>query len=77
MAIAGVDSRVPASRWLDIAYAIVADAPHAYLKAMSEQLVIASAKLRPDRDTWGLLPEHQAMARTLPEGAALRQARGR
>jgi hypothetical protein len=55
-------SRAPASTYLDAIYAIVADAPHEVLKEMAKQLTIAGAKIAPDRETWGLLPEHQMLA---------------
>lgn len=61
LALAGLDSRVSAAVWLDAIYAIVAEAPVELLKKMHGQIVIESAKLRPDRDTWGATPEHVAM----------------
>lgn len=63
LALAGLDdSRVPASRYCDAIYAIVADAPHDVLKDLFKQLTIQGAAAAPDRDTWGLLPEHQMLA---------------
>lgn len=63
MALGGIDSRAPADVWLDTIYAIVAEAPGEKLEKINEQLVIHSARMRPDRETWGALPEHQALMR--------------
>lgn len=79
LALAGMteDSRVPVSRYLDALYAIVADAPHDVLKELAKNLTIAGARIAPDRDTWGLLPEHQALQGALkPQADVPRMSRG-
>lgn len=66
LALAGLDdSRVHASTYCDAIYAIVADAPHDVLDELLKQLTVSGAAAAPDRDTWGLLPEHQAIAGAL------------
>lgn len=65
LALHGIDTRVACSTWLDAVYAIVATAPMEVLKALDQQLLIASARIAPDRETWGLLPEHQRAMRGL------------
>lgn len=72
LVLAGLgDPRAPASDYLDALYAIVADAPHDVLKELAKQITIAGAKLAPDRDTWGLLPEHQALAGAMKPAAEI------
>lgn len=62
LALAGVDpSRVPLATYLDVLYAIVMEAPHTALEKTYDQIVIQAARMNPDRETWGLLPEHQAL----------------
>jgi hypothetical protein len=56
-----VDSRVSAAVWWDALYAIVVDAPHEQLEKLYDQIVLKSHQLRPDRATWGLLPDQVAM----------------
>lgn len=69
LALAGFnDSRADAGSWLDAVYAIVADAPHEVIKEMYKQITLAGARIAPDRDTWGLLPEHQAIAGGMKPG---------
>lgn len=63
LALAGVDLRTPFDVWLDAVYAVLMEAPHEALAKMRDQVVIQSARLRPDRETWGLLPEHQERMR--------------
>lgn len=72
--------RASAACWFDAAYAIIVDAPHQALEKLFEHLVRAQARAEPDRDTWGVLPEHQrlmqkaaAVANTNPTA---RRARG-
>lgn len=63
LALAGLDdSRVPAATYCDAIYAIVADAPHDTLKDLFKQLAIQGAAAAPDRESWGLLPEHQMLS---------------
>jgi hypothetical protein len=63
LALAGVDLRTSFDVWLDAVYAVLMEAPHEALAKMRDQIVIQSARLRPDRETWGLLPEHQEQMR--------------
>jgi len=69
LALAHVTLQTPLSTWLDAVYAAYVAAPHEALQAAAKQMVIQSARLRPDRDTWGKLPEHQALAGKLGRGA--------
>lgn len=74
--LAGVDeSRAPAARWLDAVYAIVMRAPHEVLEKMQSQLTIQTARLRPDRETWGLLPDQVAASAKLVGDAGARRGR--
>jgi hypothetical protein len=68
LTLAGVGLRMPASEWLDAVYAVYLNAPHELLEKAHKQMVIGAARLRPDRETWGLLPEHQALGRGLVKG---------
>lgn len=62
LALAGVDLRTELGTWLDAVYALWIDQPGAdVLTSASRALVIASAKAAPDRETWGALPEQQAL----------------
>lgn len=61
LALSGVDSRVPAATWFDAVYAIVVEAPHELLEKLHAQLTISSARLRPDRSTWGATPDQVAL----------------
>jgi hypothetical protein len=61
LALAGFDSRVAAATWFDALYAIVVDAPGEILEKLHGDIVIQTARLRPDRETWGALPEHVAL----------------
>lgn len=65
MALAGVDSRAPAAVFLDALYAIVVDAPHEGLEKLNDQITLKTHQLRPDRDTWGLLPDQVAMTKKI------------
>ncbi len=62
LVLAGVDLSVPASDWLDAVWAAYVDSPHDLLKKLQREVVIATAKIMPDRSTWGLLPEQQKLA---------------
>jgi len=53
--------RVSAACWFDAAYAIIMEAPHEALEKMFDQLTRAQARAEPDRETWGVLPEHQRL----------------
>jgi hypothetical protein len=59
--------------WLDAVWAVYADAPHETLKKLHEEMVKKSAMLRPEeaRETWGVAPEHVAMAGRLGRGQGL------
>jgi hypothetical protein len=50
-------------------YAILADAPHEVLEKLRDRMVVAEATADPERAraTWGLLPDHQAMAGNLAD----------
>lgn len=61
LALAGLDLRTPLADWLDAVWAIYVDAPHSVLKDMGRERVVRAAQLRPDRDTWGKLPEQRAL----------------
>jgi hypothetical protein len=65
LALAGIDLRVPADTWLDAVYAIVVEAPHEVLEKVHGQFIVASARIAPDRDSWGALPEHVALTNKL------------
>lgn len=73
LGLAGLDLSTDLATWLDAVYAAYADAPHDVLKELMAGVVKAEARLRPQdaRATWGLTPEHQAMAGKLgAKGAA-------
>jgi hypothetical protein len=75
LALAGVDLRTSASTWLDAVYALWIDQPgDGILAKAHRQLVIASAKLMPDRETWGALPEQQALGVARMTGGTAGQA---
>lgn len=61
LALAGIDLRVSAACWFDAVYAIIMEAPHDALEKMFDHLVKATARADPDRETWGMLPEHQRL----------------
>lgn len=65
LALAGMDLHVPVSNWLDAVWAVYVDAPHKLLTDLAKERVVRAAQLRPDRDTWGATPEHQALGRGL------------
>jgi hypothetical protein len=62
LALAGVDLNAPLPVWLDASWAAYLDAPHALIEDAARELVLGAARLRPDRETWGLRPEHRALA---------------
>ena len=66
LALAGIGLHTPLSDWLDAVYAAYLDGPpEETLKKAHQQTVIGAAKLRPDRDTWGLEPDHRALGQGL------------
>ena len=69
LSLAGIDSRAPVSTYLSAVYAIVAEAPHEVLERLMGYMVTQSAIIAPDRENWGVLPEHQAMSRGLTTDA--------
>lgn len=59
--MAGVDDRTPISAALDVVQVIVMEIPGDELKKWRRELDRALWRVRPpDRETWGLLPEHVA-----------------
>lgn len=63
LTLAGLrDTRVSAARWLDAVYAILMECPDERLRKMQDQLVLLTARLRPDRASWGLTPEQVEMS---------------
>jgi hypothetical protein len=72
LALAGVDLSTDLGIWLDAVYAVWIDAPHELLEKAQATMVRQIARLRPEeaRETWGLRPEHQAMAGKLGKGGA-------
>lgn len=66
LALAGLGLHTPLTEWLDAVYAVYLDSPGGdVLKKAHEQVVLHSARIRPDRATWGLLPDHRALSRGL------------
>lgn len=63
--LAHVGLNTPLDRWLDAVYAAWLDAPHDKLEKTFKQLTLAAARIRPDRSTWGKLPEHRALGKGL------------
>jgi hypothetical protein len=61
LALAGVDLHAPVATWLDAVWAVYVDAPHQLLEKMAKERVVRAAQLRPDRETWGKLPEQRAL----------------
>lgn len=49
---------MPFASWLDAAYVILLEAPDKALRAAADQFVNIEDRIAPDRDTWGLRPEH-------------------
>ena len=71
LALAGLDSRTAVSVWCDAVYATLAEAPHEVLERLRDRMVVAEATADPvrARETWGLLPDHVAMAGSVTEQA--------
>jgi len=63
--MAGIDLSAPLAMYLDAAYAAVCDAPHDLLDKLQVSITLQSARMRPDRATWGLLPEHVALSQKI------------
>lgn len=68
MYASGITNKTPLATWLDVAYATFIDAPHEILGKMHDHMVLTAARNNPDRETWGLLPEHQEMMRRALNG---------
>lgn len=63
--------RVTAACWFDTVWAIVMDAPHEALTKAHDQMVLQQNRARPDRDTWGVSEDEQAlMARAMKQQPA-------
>lgn len=79
LALAGVDLSTDLATWLDSVYAVWIEAPHEALEKASSHMIKATARLRPEeaRETWGMRPEHQAMAGRLGRGPGLEAGAGR
>lgn len=73
-----MDLSVDARTWLDAVYTAWIDAPYEVLQKANVEMVKAIARLRPKeaRETWGLLPEHQAMSGKLGKQQAPRTGPG-
>lgn len=73
LTLAGLDLSTDLGPWLDAVWAAYAEAPMDVLKKAAEEMVKAQARVRPQeaRETWGLRPEHRAMAGTLGRGRGL------
>ena len=73
LAFADIQSTADVGVWLDAVYAAYADAPHEVLGKLNKQMVIKGAMIDPEeaRKTWGLAPEHVAMAGNLGRGPGL------
>lgn len=65
LALAAFDMRGDAACLLDAVVAIIANSPGDVLEKLDKELVMKGAMAYPDRETWGLLPEHQRMAGNL------------
>lgn len=66
LVLAGVGLHTPLADWLDAVYAAYLDGPEeTVLKKAHQQTVIGAARLRPNRDTWGLEPDHVALGQGL------------
>lgn len=63
------------SVWLDAVYAAWVDTPFDQLDKINQQWVKQVARLDPEeaRKTWGMRPEHLAMAGNLGKGADVRK----
>jgi hypothetical protein len=73
LALADIELASPLASWLDAVWAAYAEAPHELLQKLNAELVKKSAMLDPEeaRATWGVAPEHVAMAGRLGRGRGL------
>jgi hypothetical protein len=73
LAFADIGETTELGMWLDAVYASYAEAPHEVLTQLNKQMVIKGAMIDPDeaRKTWGIAPEHVAMAGNLGRGPGL------
>jgi hypothetical protein len=73
LAFADIRETAEVGVWLDAVYAAYADAPHEVLVKLNKQMVVKGAMIDPDeaRKTWGVAPEHVAMAGGLGRGPGL------
>jgi hypothetical protein len=62
LALHRVDLRDDGARVLDMIHALIATAPGEVLEKLDKELVMKGARAYPDRDSWGVLPEHQRMS---------------
>lgn len=63
MALHGVDeTKISLATWLDCIYAAFVTAPGEVISSVDKKLILETAKIAPDRSTWGALPEHQRLA---------------
>lgn len=78
LALAGLDLSTPLPDWLDAVWAAYIEAPYGVLEKANAEMVKAQARVRPEeaRETWGMLPEHRAMAGNLGQGPGLEAGRG-
>jgi hypothetical protein len=59
--MAGIDDRIPIATALDVLQVVIMEVPTDDLRKWRRELDRALWRVRPpDRDTWGLLPEHVA-----------------
>lgn len=67
LTLAGIDeTRVSAAGFLDALYAILLESPgDEQLRKVHDQIVIKMGMVKPDRATWGLLPDQIAMQNRL------------
>lgn len=72
LALAGVDLSTRLDVWLDAAYAAWVRAPFEVLDKVSAVMARQVARIDPEeaRKTWGLRPEHRALAGNLETGGA-------
>lgn len=66
LALAGIGLHTPLDDWLDAVYAAYLDGPsEEILRKAHQQTVMGAAKLRPNRETWGLEEDHRALGQGL------------
>lgn len=71
LVLAGIDLRTCVGDWCDAVYAILTEVPHETLTRLRDRMTTAEALIDPvkARETWGLDPDHVAMAGTLESTA--------